>query len=164
MLSFKSLGLDLRITPSLSLPRAMHIPPGRPKMAVFFVFTCFFSNFFRFFGLPKNPLKFKSKKWRKKCENPGFRPPKTVPKSFQNPSKIDVLKSMRFFIDFCLKNALLPKCRHQFRIGFYSTKWLSDVFLQVAFWMDLRSKKRSKNPSKTMPGRLKNRSRKRVVF
>ena len=29
MLSFKSLGLDLRITPSLSLPRAPHIPPGR---------------------------------------------------------------------------------------------------------------------------------------
>ena len=33
MLSFKSLGLDLRITPSLSLPRATHIPPGRRKKA-----------------------------------------------------------------------------------------------------------------------------------
>ena len=32
MLSFKILGLDLRITPSLSLPRATHIPPGRPKI------------------------------------------------------------------------------------------------------------------------------------
>ena len=34
MLSFKSLGLDLRITPSLSLPRATLIPPGRAKKAV----------------------------------------------------------------------------------------------------------------------------------
>ena len=34
MLSFKSLGLDLRISPSLSLPRAPHIPPGRPKNVV----------------------------------------------------------------------------------------------------------------------------------
>ena len=30
LFNFKSLGLDLRITPSLSLPRATHIPPGRP--------------------------------------------------------------------------------------------------------------------------------------
>ena len=32
LLSFKSLGLDLRITPSLSLPRALRIPPGRPQI------------------------------------------------------------------------------------------------------------------------------------
>ena len=31
MLSFKSLGLDLRITHSLSLPQALYIPPGRPQ-------------------------------------------------------------------------------------------------------------------------------------
>ena len=34
LLSFKSLGLDLRITPSLSLPLATRIPPGRPKKRV----------------------------------------------------------------------------------------------------------------------------------
>ena len=73
MLSFKSLGLDLRITPSLSLPRAPHIPPGRLKIsgrppadALFFVFLPFqnvFQNLLRKiieksakiedFGLPK---------------------------------------------------------------------------------------------------------------
>ena len=48
LLSFKSLGLDIRITPSLSLPRATHIPPGRPKIddrplsdALFFDFLLF---------------------------------------------------------------------------------------------------------------------------
>ena len=35
----------IRITPSLSLPRAPHIPPGQPKIAVFFVFGTFFSIF-----------------------------------------------------------------------------------------------------------------------
>ena len=33
-LSFFSRGLDLRITPSLSLPRAPHIPPSRLKISV----------------------------------------------------------------------------------------------------------------------------------
>ena len=84
MLSSKSLGLDLRITPSLSLPRAPHIPPGRPKIddgppadALFFDFLPFqnvFQNLLRkndeksakidVFGLPK--------------------PSKILPKCFQN--------------------------------------------------------------------------------
>ena len=57
--------------------------------------------FFRFFSLPKRLLKFASKNHRKKCENLGFWSPKTLPKPSQNPSKIDVPKNMRFFIDFC---------------------------------------------------------------
>ena len=71
---------------------------------------------------------------------------------------------MRFFTDFCSIFAACCKSQHRFRIGFYNTKWLSDVFLQVAFCMDLGSKKPSKNLSKTMPGRPKNRSRNRIVF
>ena len=124
----------------------------------------FFRIFGRFFRLPNRAWKMISKKHRKKCENRGFGPPKTLPKPFQNPLKIEIPKNMRFFIDFCSKNLLPQKCRHRFRIGFYNTKWLSDVFLQVAFWMGLGSKKRSKNLSKTMPGRFKNRSQKHVVF
>ena len=118
----------------------------------------------RIFALPKRAAKTTSKKHRKKCENRGFWPSKTIPKPSQNPLKIEVPKNMWFFIDFCSKNLLPQKCRHGFRIGFYQSKWLSDVFLQVAFWMGLGSKKRSKNLSKTMPGRLKNRSQKHVVF
>ena len=48
LLSFKSLGLDLRITPSLSLPRAPHIPPGRPQDVPQNWFSHFFLNFFAF--------------------------------------------------------------------------------------------------------------------
>ena len=83
----------------------------------------------RFLGLPKNPLKFKSKKWRNKCENRGFRAPKTLPKSFQNASENDVPTNMGFFNDFGSKNAWLHKSRHRFCIGFYSTFCLSGTFL-----------------------------------
>ena len=97
LLSFKSLGLDLRITPSLSLPRAPHIPPGRPKKAENFGFFVFF----QFFRLPKRTWKIASKNYRKKCENDWFWPPKNLRKSFRNASEIDVLTKMWFFIDFC---------------------------------------------------------------
>ena len=110
--------------------------------------------FFRFFRLPKRLLKFASKNHRKKCENRGFRLPKTFPKSFQNASEIDVPKNMGFFSDFGSKNASLQKCRHQQNIGFFQSEWLSDVFLCVAFCMDFQAQKPSQNLSKTMPGRL----------
>ena len=157
MLSFKSLGLDLRITPSLSLPRAPHIPPGRPKMTTLVSLLAIFSDFFAFQHVVRILLR---KNIEKKCENQGFGPPKTLPKS--TPKRIP--PNMQCFVDFDPKNLLLRKCQRRFRIGFYSTKWLSDVFLHVAFCMDLGSKKPSKNLLKTMPGRPKNRSRKHVVF
>ena len=65
LLSFKSLGLDLRISPSLSLPRATHIPPGRPKIAIFFVFASFFSIFSPSKTLFENDIEKTSKKVRK---------------------------------------------------------------------------------------------------
>ena len=77
MLSFKSLGLDLRITPSLSLPRAPHIPPGRSKIVVFFVFAVFFSIFWPFEKHFKICFRFFSKK----CE-------KSMILAFQNLSTI----------------------------------------------------------------------------
>ena len=120
--------------------------------------------FFRFFALPSCNLNFASKKHRKKCENQWFWLPKPLPKRGQNPFKIDVPKNMGFFTNFCSIFAACCKSQHRFRIGFYSTKWVSDVFLQVAFCMDLGSKKPTKNPWKTMSEPLQNRSQKRVVF
>ena len=102
--------------------------------------------FFRFFAFPSCNLNFASNKHRKKRENQWFWLPKPLPKRGQNPFKIDVPNNMRFFTDFCSIFAACCKSQHRFRIGFYSTKWLSDVFLQVAFCMDLVSKKPTKNP------------------
>ena len=62
----------------------------------------FFRIFGRFFRLPKRMSKLTSKKRRKKCENRGFRLPKSLPKPSRNAFKIDVPKNMRFFIVFCL--------------------------------------------------------------
>ena len=118
----------------------------------------------RFFALPKRAVKTTSKKHRKKCENDGFWPPKTLPKWVQNAFKIDVPQNMRFCIDFSSKRLLPQKRRHRFRIGFSNTFCLSDTFLQIAFGMLFSSQKRTKNPSKTMSEPLKNRCRKRVVF
>ena len=137
--------LDQRLLhPSLFLsPGAWGPPPTLRQEAEKWDFVAFF---FRFFALPSCDLNFASKKHRKKCENQGFWLPKPLPKRGQNPFKIDVPKNMRFFIDFCSIFAACCKSQHRFRIGFYSTKWLSDVFLQVAFCMDLGSKKPTKNP------------------
>ena len=129
--SFKSLGLDLRIYPLYLSPGLRTFRRAGPKMTTLFSLLAIFVDFLAF-----QNFKILIEKIPKKCENQGFRPPKTIPKPFQNPLKIDVPKNMQFFIDFCSKNALLPKCQHRFRIGFYNTKWLSDVFLQVAFCMD----------------------------
>ena len=71
---------------------------------------------------------------------------------------------MRFFTDFCSKNVLLRKRRHQFRIGFYSVFCLSDTFLRFAVRMHFGSEKPTKNTSKMRVEPLKNRCQKRVVF
>ena len=70
----------------------------------------------RFFALLKRSSKFTSKKHRKKCENRGFWPPKTLPKSSQNASEIDVPKNIEIFIDFqsifaaCCKSRTMILC------------------------------------------------------
>ena len=121
----------------------------------------------RFFALPKRASKMTSKKHRKKCENQGFWPPKTLPKSFQNTSEIDVLKNMRFLRTFSttsfkttrletLKISIFPRENHYFQ-GFRKNRF-------VAISMLSRSKKPIKNPSKTRSEPFKNRCRKRIVF
>ena len=87
-----------------------------------------------------------------------------VPKSIQNASENDVPTNMRFFSDFASKKLLSQERRHRFRIGFCNTFCLSDTFLQIAFGMDFRSKKPTKNLSKTTSEPFQNRCRKRVVF
>jgi len=55
-----------------------------------------------FWSLLIHASKFGSKKHRKTCENRGYWPPKTVPKSVQNAFKIDVPQNKPFFLDFLL--------------------------------------------------------------
>ena len=118
----------------------------------------------RFLSLPKIILFFASIFSRKNCENHGFWLPKTLPKPSQNPFKSDVPKNMRFFIEFCSKNALLQQRRHRFRIGFSNTFCLLGTFLRIAFRMHFDSKKPTKNHSKTTSEPFKNRCQKYVVF
>ena len=75
---------------SISPPGHAHSAgPGQKSGKV-----CFFRFFRRSFGLPQRTSKFASKNHRKKCENHGFWPPKTVPKSIQNASENDVPTNM----------------------------------------------------------------------
>ena len=81
---------------SISPPGHAHSAGPTPKSGK----VWFFRFFRRFFRLPKRTSKMTSKNHRKKCENRGFWPPKTVPKSFQNASEIDVPKNIRFLRPF----------------------------------------------------------------
>ena len=118
----------------------------------------------RFLSLPKIILFFASIFSRKNRENHGFWPSKILTKPSQNPFKSDVPKNMRFFIEFCSKNALLQQRRHRFRIGFSNTFCLLGTFLRIAFRMHFDSKKPTKNQSKTTSEPFKNRCQKYVVF
>ena len=118
---------------------------------------CFWGLKMRFFCLPKIVLFFASIFSRQNRENQWFWPPKTLPKPFQNPFKIDVPKNMRFFIEFCSKNALLQKCQHQKNMRPRSVLLGFHTFQCFAFGMHFRSKKPTKNPSKTRPEPFKNR-------
>ena len=161
MLNFKSLGLDLRITPSLSLPRAPHIPPGRPQIGPC---GCLVGNFFRFLCLPKCLPNFASKNHGKKCENRGFRPPKTLPKSFQNASEIEVPTNMRFFIDFESKFDACCKSQHQKNVRTRNVLSTFHTIRLIALSMHFRSENFTENPLKTMSEPFKLRCKKHLVF
>ena len=118
----------------------------------------------RFFCLPKIFLFFASVFSRKNCENHGFWPPKTFPKSIQNASKIDVSKNMRFFMDFCW---FLVACCKSRTSNFMRPAIVLLIFhtsqrfaIGTYFW----SKKPTKNLPKTKSEPFKNRCKKRVVF
>ena len=81
LLSFKSLGLDLRITPPLSLPRAPHIPPGRPQDVHLIVLLAKFFEFLAFQNVFQNLLR-NFIQTNAKIEVFG------LPKAFQNPPKM----------------------------------------------------------------------------
>ena len=88
---------DSCCTPFLALPKPCRHdtdPPlkNSPSSLV--------GNFFRFLLLSIRAPKMTSKNHRQKSENQGFWPPITLPKSIQNPFKIDVPQNMHFFIDF----------------------------------------------------------------
>ena len=80
----------------------------------------------RFLRLLKRIEKLASKKHRTKRENQGFRPPQTLPKSFQNASKIAFPANIELFFDLfwifsCfgtfdfLKISVSPRREHDFQ-------------------------------------------------
>ena len=118
----------------------------------------------RIFALPKRAAKTTSKKHRKKCENQGFWPPKTLPKSIQNASENDVPTNMGFFSDFGSKKPLSRERRPLIFAGRAIVLLAFHTIQCFAFCMHFRSKKSTENPSKTMPEPFKNRCRKRIDF
>ena len=104
-----------------------------------------------FFALPECASKTTSKKHRKNCENHRFWLPKTLPKSIQNASKIDVSKNMRFFMDFCW---FLVACCKSRTSNFMRPRSVLLAFHRnqvFAFGIRFRSKKRFKNLPKRGP-------------
>ena len=96
-----------------------------------------------------------SKKHGKKCENRGFGPPKTLPKSSQNASENDVPTDMGFFIDFC---PILDACRKGRPLIFAGRAIVLLAFYTIqgfAFYIHFRSEKPTENPSKMKPEPLK---------
>ena len=117
-----------------------------------------------FCALPECASRTTSKKHRKNCENHRFWLPKTLPKSIQNASKIDVSKNMRFFMDFCW---FLVACCKSRTSNFMRPRNVLLAFHRnqvFAFGIRFRSKKRFKNPSKTRPEPFQNRCQKCAVF
>ena len=105
-----------------------------------------------------------SNKHGKKCENQGFGPPKTLPKSSQNASENDVPTDMVFFIDF---GPILDACRKGRPLIFAGRAIVLLAFYTIqgfAFYIHFRSEKPTENPSKMRPEPLKNRCRKRIGF
>ena len=132
-------------------------PPGEgPPACKGCNFQAFFLNFnFTWIFIEK---KFK------KCENRGFWPPKTLPKPSQNLSKNDVPENMQFFINFCSNFDACCKSQHQKNVRPRSVLLTFHTIQCIAFCVHFRSKKPTKNPSKTRSEPFKNRCQKRVVF
>ena len=161
MLSFQSLGLDLRIYPlSISPPGHAHSAGPAQNLRR----TSGRHSFFRFFGLPERASKTTSKKHGKKCENRCFWPPKTIPKSFQNASENDVPTNMGFFIDFGSNFAACCKSRTSKFVRPRSVLLTFNTNQLFAFGMHFGSEKPTKNLSKTTSEPFRNRCQKYMVF
>ena len=111
LLSFKILGLDLRITPSLSLPRAMHIPPGRPQDYRLIALALTFFVFFAFQKIFQNLLR-KNDAKSAKIKDFG------LPKPSQNPSKTLPKMQSQQTCDFSTIFARKSLCRESADIDF----------------------------------------------
>ncbi len=107
--------------------------------------------------------RFLSKKRSQKCENRGFWLPKPNPKPSQNRLKIDVPQNMQFSIDFCSNFDVCSKSQHQKNVRPRSVLLAFHTIQCFAFCMRFRSKKPTKNLSKTMSEPFQNRCQKRVV-
>ena len=103
--SLTSLALKAYLKARLEIEAKFAFPPSYNPSPQARTYRCtdpknggknFWGLFFRFFAFPNCNQNFASKKHRKKCENRGFWPPKTLPKPSRNPSKIDVPKDMQF--------------------------------------------------------------------
>ena len=130
VLSFKSLGLDLRITPSLSLPRAPHIPPGRAKKAEKFGFFGFFVDHLAF----RNALE---KRLRKNIEKSAKIEEFGLPKPFQNPSKTPLKTMFQQTCDFSAIFMRKRLCRKSADIDFV-LNWFFQYFLLVGHFSSNR--------------------------
>ena len=118
----------------------------------------------RFCSLPKIILFFASIFSRKNCENHGFWPPKTLPKSIQNASKIDVSKNMRFFMDFCWFLVACCKSRTSNFMRPRNVLLAFHTMQPIAFRTHFRPKKPTKDHSKMRSEPFQNRCQKRIVF
>ena len=120
--------------------------------------------FFRFFCFPKRCWKNASKKHRKKYENPGFWPPRALPKPSPKPFQIDVPKNMRSLINFGLIFLACCKSRTSKFVRPASVLLTFHTIQLFAFGMHFLSKKRPKNLPKTRSDPLKNRCQQRCFF
>ena len=103
----------------------------------------------RFLSLPKIILFFASIFSRKNRKNHGFWHPKTLPKPFQNPLKIDVPKNMRILLEKCFVATAPTSISYWFFQYFLLVGHFSSNRFSNAFWVQ-------KNLPKTSPKRRPN--------
>ena len=119
------------------------------------------TNFWTFRNTFQNLLR---KKQFETCKIQGFWPPEIFPKPFQNQVKIDVPNNVWFFLNFrqffltCCKSQTSKFMRPRSVLLAFRTNRL------FAFRMHLGSEKHTKNLTKTIPKRPKNRVRKQSFF
>ena len=145
------------VTPSLSLPRAPHIPPGRAQNVLQNWFLAIFLDFLPSKTSSKICLR---KSIQKASKIDGFglpkpypNPPKIVPKGLQNRGP----KKHRFFHRFLCETASVakvPTCiSYWFFQYFLPVGRFSSYRLLHAFWLRKTYQKPTQNLSKTRPER-----------